>query len=252
MRRNPTYLETGLSDYLRGTASAAADDLLLRALADNEELDVDVEIAVIPGYSKSDLDAMWISNLNNARLGCQLEPGPNLHRFFELLNVHPRDVFTGDMLSVVPAEVAPHLDDHYRQWINQCNFTHVRGYFDLIETFKVNEARIPLCTPDLAREVIQNATYGGVPVISGFMKMKDVMSLDFEHPIQLSGRYQMGIWDNVNGSGHMESATETPFELKLDKGDLMVWQTQGWTPDQSCGFVRRFYTLNLSTVQAIA
>lgn len=61
--------------------------------------------------------------------------------------------------------------------------------------------------------VIEESSYGGVPVLYGFVEAGELMNLDFSMPIEISGNIQFGIHDNMNGSGFVEDVG--PGEIKL-------------------------------------
>lgn len=205
-----------------------------------------IEIAILPGYSKSNLDDMWIQALNNTRLGAPFYPDENFKRFFEVMNVHPRDVLRDCHFEFKPMPVEPYYDEAYRVSQNRSNSAIVSKYFELLNDFEIDSTRPGLCDPETARVVLENAGYGGFPLIAGYATCEEILALDFSKPICLNGNFQIGIWDTLNGSGHAESASKGPFHLNLNRGDLMVLRTKGWTPDDSCGFVGRYYRLELS------
>jgi len=256
MPKTPTSLEKGLNDYLK-SSDGNYPDAIIDAIAELDNGDSDaiheqVEIAILPGYAKSNLDDMWIQNMNNLRLSASMYPDENLHRFFTVMNVHPREVLTTEHLTVEVARPGGHVTQDYAEWANRMNFDIVKKYFDLIANFKTDASRPPLCDAETMRIIYDNAGYGGVPIMAGWARISDILDLDFNKNILISGQYQVGIYDTMNGSGHMESATASPFSMKLDRGDLMVLSTKGWTPNHTFGFVGRYYQLDLSTVKEAA
>jgi hypothetical protein len=228
-----------LSEYFKSGAT------LPFWIDDDGYLEEEVEVAILPGYSKSDLDGMWISAINNSRIGCPFVPNENLKRFFEIMNVLKPHHFEFNPVAAEPK----YFGDSYRILENKQNAEIINGYFDLLNNFEIDNSRPSLCHPDDATSIMDNATNGGWPLIAGYIKVRDILNLNFEDEIVLDGNFQVGIWDNVNGSGHCESAKSGPFKMKIARGDVIILGTKGWSPDKSCGFVRKYYKLELSNTK---
>ena len=244
---NPTSLETALAHYLK---TGEQSNVLLNAMEDGDEIHAMVEIAIVPDLSKSSLDGVWINYTRNSRLGMNLEPGENLTRFFTFLNVHPRDVLTKEDLSMTPVEEESRLSNSYRDAMNRQNGQAVKQLIDLLTGFEIDPTRPALCTAEIVRIILENTGgYGGYPLIAGWARMSEIMELDFSKPVRIDGLYQVGIHDNVNGCGHMESANISQLELNLARGDLIVCNTKGYTPNSTFDFVGRYYRLELSTAR---
>lgn len=239
MKKQTTALEKALQDYLR--AGVPVPDEFL----DSEEIHTEVEIGILPGYSKSNLDDMWIQQINNRRLGFHLMPGENLARFFQLLNVHPRDVLEEHHLRMTPAEQEPYWGDDARDSVNSRNADLLQQMLKLLVDFEVDSSRPALCSNETARIIYDNASYGGYPLIAGYARVSDILELDFGAPVKIGGRFQIGIHDSANGSGHMESCVCQSFEMKLERGDLIALPTKGWTPNAVYGFVHGYYQLQI-------
>lgn len=242
-----THLEAALAQYLQ--TGELADSLIE---ADEHELQhCMVEVAVIPGYSKSNSDAMWIHATNNQNLAFHLTPGENLARFFTMVNVHPQDVLTAQDMAFSPRKCEPHLDDRYIAWANQQNADSVKQLIDMVTGFKLDETRPPICSADTARAILDNC-WGGIPMIAGWASVLEILNLDLSRPTKVAGHYQAGIWDWVNGSGHLESDNPPEFEIQISQGDIAILATKSrWTPDHSSGFVNRFYRLQLQSLHAV-
>lgn len=239
MKNKPAAIETALKDYLK-SGVPIPDEYL-----NSEAIHTEVEIGILPGYAKSNLDDMWIQRINNNRLGFHLMPGENLTRFFQLLNVHPRDVLDESHLRITPAAHEPYWGDESRGAINHQNAGLLQQMLKLLVDFEVDSARPALCSSETARVIYDNAAYGGYPLIAGFARVSDIVGLDFSAPIKIGGRFQIGIHDSMNGSGHMESCECQSFEMKLERGDLIAMRTKGWAPDSVYGFVRGHYQLQI-------
>ena len=242
-----THLEDALSHFLK-TGEVQA------ILADQDEHELKhqmVELAVMPGYSKSNADALWIHATSNQRLGFHLTPGEQLKRFFELVNVHPRDVITSSHMTYTPERDTAMFGEDYINWLNRENAKSVKELMDLVSCFAVDQARPPLCKAETALAILENA-WGGLPMIAGWASALEILNLDLSKPVTVGGHYQVGIYDFLNGSGHMESDIPPQFTMNLAAGDLVVLATKSrWTPDTSCGFVNRYYRLQLETQKAL-
>jgi hypothetical protein len=251
MQKPASSLEKAVANYFRTGVSieqymCQSDDVHIDEFAEEW-----VEIAILPGYSTSNLDAMWIQSINNSRIGAGLYPDENLKRFFSVMNVHPRDVLTSTHFDFTPVSSNElHLDLDYCKWLNKRNSEVISKYFDLLNDFEVDKNRPALCDVKDATAIIDNASHGGWPLIAGYAKVSEILSLEFEKEIVIDGNFQVGIWDNVNGSGHCELAKKGPFTMKLERGDFIGLATQGWTPDHSCGFVHRYYQFALSNAKS--
>jgi hypothetical protein len=248
MPKQATELEKALAHYLK---NGHVDDNEVLMDDHGEERDTEVEIAILPGYHASNLDDMYIQIGSNNRVGNDMIADVNLKRFFELVNVHPRDVLTEEDLSMKPAEIQPYYSNAYRDHLNHCNAAHLKGYLELLTDFEIDTSRPAMCSAETARALMINASYGGVPIIAGRAWVSDIMKLDFDKPIRIAGKYQVGIYQNCNGAGHMEANECEAFEMKLHRGDLFVCATKGWTPDQTFGFVGSYYKLELSTAMEL-
>lgn len=242
-----THMEAALAHYLK---TGELSEVLAEA-DDRDLMHCMVEVAVIPGYSKSDCEAMWIHATSSQHLAFHLTPGENLARFFSLVNVHPRDVLTSNDMSFLPRKCEGQSDASYVAWSNRENAESVKQLIDMVVAFQVDETRPALCSPDTARAVLDNC-WGGIPMIAGWASASEILRLDLNHPTHIAGHYQAGIWDWVNGSGHMESDKPPEFSMQLSRGDVVVLGTKSrWTPDHSCGFVNRFYRLQLQSQRAV-
>jgi len=244
MRKQITNIERLVSDYLLYGSRVALDKEIENEW-DNEVSCTQIEIGLIPGYATTNLDDIWMTSMNDRRLGANYFPDENLTRFFTLMNVSPMDVLDSDDFKVEPAKKEPYYGDSYRLSCNQRSAQIITAYFELLNNFSIDTSRPALCTPEDARMVLDSSA-GGYPVIAGFISVEDILAIDFDKPVALSGKFQVGIWDSMNGSGWMESGTEQESVFNLNRGDLFVYRTKGWTPDDSCGFVRRFYKLELA------
>ena len=251
MPKQATHLEVALGQYLETGIRPIA---LRHYESESEGREDDmVEIAVVPDRNRSYLDDLWISDITNSRLGATLQPGENLNRFFRFINLHPRDVITSNHLAMTPVPQELGFDDSYRAYMNRDNANIVRQYLDLLTSdFVVDSTRAPLCSPETATTIMDNASYGGYPLIAGWARVGEILALDFDKPLTISGKYQIGIYNSANGSGHMESADPTPFQMQLNRRDLIVCSTMGWTPDGTFGFVPRYYRLELATSKELA
>ncbi len=249
MKRQPSALENALADYLKTGNKIAISELCEDEYGyeNPEVLHEMVEIAILPGYARSNLDEMWIQTMNNTRLDVSMYPDDNLQRFFKLMNVVPSQVFDKSDLGITVATPMLNISADYAKWVNKQNFDIIKKYFDMMTEFELDASRPALCDAETVRAIIDNTGYGGVPIIAGLARVSEILELDFTQEIQIAGEYQVGIWDTMNGSGHMESGTAAPFAMKLDRGDLFVLKTKGYTPDESCGFVRKYYRLELAT-----
>lgn len=248
MPKQATELEKSLAHYLK---HGDVDDNEVLMDEHQNERDAEVEIAILPGYHASNLDDMYIQIGANKRVGNDMIADANLKRFFELINVHPSDVLTEEDLSMKPAEVQPYYGNDYRDHLNQRNAEHLKGYLDLLTDFTVDPSRPAMCSSQTARDLMINASYGGVPIIAGRAWASDILNLDFDKPVRIAGKYQIGIYQNMNGAGHMECNECDAFEMKLRRGDLFVCATKGWTPDQTFGFVGSYYKLELSSAKEL-
>jgi hypothetical protein len=244
MRKQITAIERMVAEYLKDGTRAALDIEIAKEYG-NEVSCTQVEIGLIPGYAKTNLDDIWMTSMNDKRLGANYFPDENLTRFFTLINMHPMHVLDSNDFKVVPAKKESYYGYDYMSSCNQRSASIIAAYFDLLNNFSVDSSRPALCTPEDARMILDSSV-GGYPVIGGFITVEDVLSIDFDKPVSLSGKYQVGIWNCHNDSGWMESGTELESVFNLARGDLFVYRTKGWTPDDSCGFVRRFYTLELA------
>lgn len=233
-----------VSDYLLYGSRAALDIEIAKEYG-NEVSCTQIEIGVIPGYAKTNLDAIWMSSMNDRRLGANYFPDENLTGFFTLMNVSPMDVLNSDDFKVVPVKKETYYGEAYRLSCNQRSAQIIAGYFDLLNNFSIDTSRPALCTPEDARMVLDSSA-GGYPVIGGYLTVEEILAINFDKPVSLSGKFQVGIWDSMNGRGWMESGTEQESVFNLARGDLFVYRTKGWTPDDSFGFVRRFYKLELA------
>jgi hypothetical protein len=244
MRKQITAIERMVAEYLRDGYCFELDEAIVNEYG-NEVSCTQIEIGLIPGYAKTNLDDIWMSSMNDRRLGANYFPDENLTRFFTLINMHPMHVLDSSDFKVVPAKKEPYYGDDYRLSCNQRSAQIIAAYFDLLNNFQIDSSRPALCNSDDARNILDNS-FGGYPVVAGFMSVQEILSLDFDKPVFLAGNFQVGIWDSLNGSGHMESGTAQRSEFNLARDDLFVYRSKGWTPDDSCGFVRRFYTLELA------
>lgn len=240
--QQPNAYERALAEYLKNGTPFP------EAMLDEPEIHQQVEIGILPGYSKSNLDDMWINAVRNDRVGWHLFPDANLKRFFEVLNVHPRDVFHQGHLYMAPCKPAPYFNDSFRDSVNATNAKQMTDMLDLLSKFQTDPGRPAMVSGDTARAIYENA-WGGYPLIAGYARISDVLRLDFDQSIQLAGRYQVGIYDSLNGSGHMESAECPPFSMALARRDLIVMVTKGWTPMQTFDFVGKFYEFELSNAK---
>lgn len=244
--KKATQLELALQDYLKNGVPMPDE------FCETHQIHTEVEIGILPGYSNSKLDDMWIQQTHNARLGFHLLPGENLRRFFQLLNVHPRDVLVEADLRITPAAQESYWGDDVRGAVNQRNVELLNQMLTLLVDFEVDGSRPALCSNETAKCIYENVSYGGYPLIAGFARVSDILELDFDAPITIDGKFQIGIHNSVNGSGHMESSECQGFQMKLDRGDLIVLRTKGWAPDSVYGFVGSFYQLNLQNLRVNA
>jgi hypothetical protein len=244
MRKQITAIERMVAEYLKDGSRAELDEAIDNEWG-NEVSCTQVELGLIPGYAKTNLDDIWMTSMNDKRLGANYFPDENLTRFFTLINMHPMHVLDSNDFKVEPAKKESYYGYEYMLSCNQRLASIIAAYFDLLNNFSVDSRRPALCTPEDARMVLDSSV-GGYPVIGGFITVEEVLAIDFDKPVSLSGKYQVGIWNCNNGTGWMESGTELESVFNLARGDLFVCRTKGWTPDDSFGFVRRFYKLELA------
>ena len=192
-----------VAEYLKDGYCFELDEAIVNECG-NEVSCTQIEIGLIPGYAKTNLDAIWMTSMNDRRLSANYFPDENLTRFFTLINVHPMDVLDSDDFKVEPAKKEPYYGNAYRLSCNQRSAQIIAAYFDLLNNFSIDTSRPALCTPEIARVLLDNSS-GGYPVIAGFVSVEEILAIDFDKPTTLSGKFQVGIWDSMNGSGHMES-----------------------------------------------
>ena len=126
MPKSPSMLEKAVANFFK-TGTPITEYFYQNERIYIDENDIEwaeesVEIAILPGYSTSNLDAMWIQSMDNSRLGANLYPDENLKRFFTIMNVHPRDVLTSTHFEFTHlSSNEPHLDLNYCKWLNKKN-----------------------------------------------------------------------------------------------------------------------------------
>lgn len=254
MAKKPSYLEIGLSNYLKNVHS---DEVIGLFECDSDAIHQEVEIGILFDGHKHSKDALWIEPTESQRVGANLRPGLGLRKFFEMVNVHPRDVITSAMLELKPAEsdgnfMSSYMSPSYRDHLNRQGAEIVKGYLDLLTDFVEDISRPAICSPEMTRIILENTCYGGIPLIAGRARISDVMKLDFTKPIVIGGKYEVGIHNYMNGSGHTETDKAVQFTRMLDPKELMVLTTWGHTPDDCCGFSSGYYKLELANAVEVA
>ncbi len=250
--RGPSSLDTAVQEWLRFQTP------IPKAVRQAFDPDEPVEIGYVPGLSKTNtLDAHWVHMLPpHARVGVHLEASPALGSFFELINVDPRQIFTDEDLKVQPCPPRE-PGDKWPAAQDAWSLSLLAGYLELCSFYRHDPARAQLLSVAAARRVYDNCTCGGVPMIAGYVSWREVMSLRRHQTIQISGRPQVGIHDNANGSGYLESVEigdsetdERPvtFNITASRGDFVALKTKGWSPDQSAGFARWTYSFDLTVL----
>jgi hypothetical protein len=246
MTQHISSIEKALNQFLKGEGPAPCEEQF------GDSIHEEIEIGVVPGLSKSTLDGLWLERTSNNRLGFPLKADNALRNFFSFINVHPRDVLKQEHLTMTPVSSEMYLDDNYRDTQNRWNSEQLNALLQILCDFKVDPTRPAICTAEIATIILDNACYGGYPLLAGYARVSDILAIDFNEPVSIDGKYAVGLWDNVNGSGHMEGNDCAKFTMKLNPGDLVVLKARGYAPDQSCGFVKSYYQLELENVRQLA
>ena len=186
-------------------------------------------------------------------------PDANLARFLRMVGVssdaykaHAR--FLGRDLEAAPSEAEFGDPSGFR-------FLDAADRAEAWKTFlvEIDPARRPMLSMDDVVEVLDNASYGGVPVVYFRVGLKDLIGFWSDEsnthlrvrPDGRKGRPQVGIWDFANGSGHVVSADADELVVPRNSGAFLVddacW---GYGIDKSCGFVKSFLEAAVEAIPA--
>lgn len=96
------------------------------------------------------------------------------------------------------------------------------------DAVKFDPSRPSLCSPKDMAEIIDNASYGGVPCVTGKIRISDLYRWDEDRPAVITNDnhcYVMaGIHDPINGSGHLEGFRG---DFVLPAGSLLQCRLSG-------------------------
>lgn len=127
-------------------------------------------------------------------------------------------------------------------------------------SFEADAARPALVTPEQAVELLDNASYGGVPVAYAHVEPKAFLNLPWAgspggqvllEPSRDRGRILIGIHDFMNGSGH---SVDVPGPVTLPLKHA-AWHVDGtrykYGVDSVYGLVKSIFSARVSAVEAV-
>jgi hypothetical protein len=202
---------------------------------------LEVELCYIPGYGESNgLEDMWITNRGVCSSATDVIPDNNLANFLRFVNVS-----SDEYIHAAFKQSQANLQDVSEDW----------------KTFSVKAdlSKPALISAEDVVEILDNATYGGVPVIAFRTNLKSLIEQDFsadrvmklETASGADAVAQIGIHDFINGSGHLATFKESEITLPANLDDLACTQGNGWYGIESVyGLMHSYMTADVTTAPA--
>jgi hypothetical protein len=122
---------------------------------------------------------------------------------------------------------------------------------------EADPSRPALVSAEQAIELLDNASYGGVPVAyayvqpAAFVRLWDAEDLDGKQveltPSGSGKAVLVGLWDYANGSGHTVDG-KGPVRLPMDRRSWHVDGVRGYGIDRSCGLANGHFRCSVAAV----
>lgn len=144
------------------------------------------------------------------------------------------------------------VDERLENFFSMANISSVdfakhleqKGYSsELVEKYKnlkpTNDENLPArMTCDNVIEVLDNATYGGIPMITFFANVSDLLKADPERGFYIN-KGALGLEDVINGSGHNEDLDISNHPMLIKFEDIKYLNAPlGYSRDEVYGFYR--------------
>ena len=204
------------------------------------------EMSWIPGLAEAgSIDDLYVTHWNRSRPGVDtVVPDESFARFLRLINMSSDEFLAtaidlrDDDLRKGP-DLPPSPNDSY-------DIRQRRAYAEIWRTFHVAKDldRPALLSPKEVVDIVENASYGGVPVFVCRVPLKDFLSRDPAKPATFSGGGFVGLHDFLNGSGHIEQPRH-PLTIP----NLMGWKVASLrrnTIDDVHGIVDSYYHASIA------
>ncbi|SOC26440.1 hypothetical protein [Thalassospira xiamenensis] len=213
----------------------------------------EVEICYIPESGKYAIDDIQTSYNSVCSSSVDILPDENFARALAFFG-WTADEFkaavkeaTGDDLAAQP--LIEDFEDGDQRFVDY----RFRQATELAEMWKnletVNVRPVKLLNYDKLTEVLDNATYGGVPVFACRIKVEQLINHDWSKDMRITGGGEVGLHDFGNGSGHIVDWLGTELVLPPVPGDWRVTEGNSYGIDGVYGIVHSYHRVDIEAVE---
>ncbi|MFC4236348.1 hypothetical protein ACFOY8_14175 [Thalassospira xianhensis] len=213
----------------------------------------EVEICYIPEGGKYAIDDIQTSYTSVCSSSVDVRPDENFARVLAFFGWTAEEFkaavkeATGDDLAAQP--LIEDFEDGDQRFADY-RFRQATELAEMWKNLETNNVRpVKLLNYDKLTEVLDNATYGGVPVFACRIKVEQLIKHDWSKDMRITGGGEVGLHDFCNGSGHIVDWAGTEFILPPVPGDWRVTEGNSYGIDGVYGIVHSYHRVDIEAVE---
>jgi hypothetical protein len=228
--RYGSEVDDALRDALIERMGDLDESTPLDTLHDND----DVEVCVIPGYRC--IDDQFMSHTDVVFSSTTVIPDENFAALLKFVN------WSGSEYAALVKEkcgvdltAEPDPEDFDREYRYNSAKQLANQWRGLVATVDSDPERDKLVGGDSLIELMDNASYGGVPAFVCRIPAKAALEHDWSHAMKLTGRGWIAIHDPINGSGHSVNIESKGGVTVTRPADFYVSAIRGYSIESIYG-----------------